>query len=47
MAWNYRYPTREWWESEEEYEARVEAYEAAEDDYADEAHERYLEERYS
>ena len=40
--WKFRYPILQEDESEEEYQQRCEAYEAAEDDYAD----RYVEERY-
>lgn len=47
MSWNYRYPRAEDYDTEEEYEEACEAYERAEDDYADECIERYYEEKYS
>ncbi len=43
--WRYKYPTRDEFESEEEYQARCEAYERAEDDYIDEYIDRCREER--
>lgn len=47
MSWNCRYPRAEDYDTEEEYEEAREAYERAEDDYADECIERYYEEKYS
>lgn len=36
MNWNYNYPTRKWYETDDEYQERVEAYEKAEYDYIEE-----------
>lgn len=41
MSWRYKYPTREWWETDEEFNERCEAYERAEDEYADSYRERF------
>lgn len=41
MAFRYREPLRSDYDTDEEYEAAIEAYESAMDDYC----ERYLEER--
>lgn len=43
MSWKYREPRRSDFDSDEEYQEELDAYYAAEDDYADECMERYHE----
>lgn len=42
MSWKYRYPSREDYDTEQEYEDACAAYEYAEDLYAEEYRERML-----
>lgn len=46
MSWNYRQPKRSDFDTLEEYESALAAYERAEDDYADQYVEEYLISKY-
>lgn len=43
MSWRYSIPERREFDSDEEYQEELDAYFAAEDDYADSCIERYYE----
>ena len=46
MSWNYRQPKRSDFDTLEEYESALAAYERAEDDYVDQYVEEYLISKY-
>lgn len=43
MKWSYRMPERKDYDSDDEYQEELDAYFAAQDDYADACMERYYE----
>ena len=46
MAWKYRYPLQEEYDTLEDYEEACKCYELAEDQYIDECIENYYEKKY-
>ena len=46
MAWKYKYPLLEEYDTVEDYKKACESYEWAESEYIDECVERYYEEKY-